>query len=166
MYNLIHFLFHVTTRISREFFALLLSSVMSQFEEVWTFCYTHFHFIKGTKASWINVGGNFMSFTITFQRMICCFLYIRRINGWSSDLPNLHIYEIELSFTNHKSTYKSEIRLCDCAAFVTKKFCTSSRKDFQFCNLRSFVFYEKKLKIKNGLVKLIFLLILRIILRI
>ena len=42
------------------------------------------------------------------------------------------------------------------AYIYSLKLCISSRKDFQFCNLGYFVFYEKLLKVTNGLVKQIF----------
>jgi hypothetical protein len=55
------FIFYFTTRITQGFFALLLfmlfdvvnsivTSVMSQFEEAWTFYYTYFHLTKDTKT--------------------------------------------------------------------------------------------------------------------
>jgi hypothetical protein len=54
---------------------------------------------------------------------------------------------------------KSETSVCVCAAFIIKKLCT----DFQFRNLRSFIFYEKMLKVTNGLVKQIFCILWMIV---
>jgi hypothetical protein len=61
--------------------------VTSRFEEDWTFCYTNFHFIYplGLELTLAITCLLPPLLTVSKEDML---LYVRRMNGWPSDLPN------------------------------------------------------------------------------
>jgi hypothetical protein len=121
-------IFYFTTTMLRKFFALLLfdvvnlivtSSVTSQFEESWTFCYTYFHFIKDTKSSWTNVGDKIMYINVTVNNFKGQYAVFFMLDKWMVDVLTILIciamklFCEFISFLWNRVMNAGKVLLCD-----------------------------------------------------